>query len=133
MKLTPVPPAPTDTGLRDISTLLSESWKGTIGKAYIRRYNRNQVDLVLYNLSHAGAEFSTILDLPDGFGGITLNAMPRILFHTSSAATFRSYFSTVRRLAALPPHPLAGSQSFGSATYSTNDPWPVVLPGTPVF
>ena len=121
-----------DTGMRDVTDLISPSWRGTYSKAYLRRYNEKQVELVLRKLTYSAETDDVIMRLPTGFSGVTAVSMPRPTFYTSENDIFGSHFSNNNTLVALGPHPRSGVECSASVVFSTNDSWPTSLPGTPV-
>src|SRR5699024_9350547 len=121
-----------DTGMRDVTGLISPSWRDTDSRAYLRRYNENQVELVLRFLTYSSETNDTIITLPSGFGGVGPSTMPRPTFHTTSNEIFMSYFSNKNTLTALGPQPEAGAKCSASVVFSTNESWPTSLPGEPL-
>ena len=120
-----------DTGLRRIDSLLTNGWTATAAATYgpwVRR-NGNIVTLSGY-LSWGGRTGTAFLTLPLGyrperitFGHIdTTTAEQGALVNVATNGVLdAAYISTVT----------VGTSGFLSATFTTSDPWPTTLPGTP--
>lgn len=119
-----------DTGWRDISTLLTNGWTGTIR---IRR-TLYDVKLQITTMSAAVASNGTFLIAPVGFqlGSSALGNFRGFLFSNTTPITMRGVNIAGTAAVAVTQYSTADTQTLGTFEWSTNEAWPTTLPGTAV-
>ena len=115
-----------DTGWRDISSLLSNEWGGSV---HVRRINAS-VELRVEGLTRPGTS-STIMRFPAGFQPERLAQGFRFNLQqadgTASQARFRIFDGAFFAFSA----PTVPGPYYGGATWTGSETWPATLPGTP--
>lgn len=119
-----------DTGMRDVSSLLTNGWSTSSGVVYLRRVGWT-VLLAIANLSSAGNPTAdVVIPAISGFNG----SMGWVKF--ASAIRVGQLFTHKPSIGLIVASTLSGWADTGGVrdqfTWHTNDAWPTTLPGTAV-
>lgn len=115
-----------DTGNRDVRDLLINGYTGS--QARLRRFGHT-IELYLYGIE-GGAE-SEFISLPDGYRPVGGDGAA-ILANNGSADVVVLLYSAVQHTLGKPSDvSQLGTDVLTTVRYTTADPWPSTLPGTP--
>ena len=116
-----------DTGWRNISSLLTNGWGGSV---YVRRINTS-VELRVEGLTRSETSYD-IMNIPAGFLPDAVSGFGfRFVLHQADSTASQTRFRLVsNKLTTVNTSTVPGPY-YGTAVWNISEAWPATLPGTP--
>ena len=116
-----------DTGWRNISSLITNGWGGSV---YVRRINAS-VELRAEGLTRS-ATSTNIMTLPAGFLPDTVAGFGfRFTLHQADSTASQTRFRTISNMLTTVNTSSVPGPYYGGTTWTISEAWPNTLPGTP--
>ena len=116
-----------DTGWRNISSLLSNGWGGSV---YVRRIN-DSVELRVEGLARSDTS-NTIMTFPTGFlPSLVASHGLRFNLQQADPTASQTRFRIVSNIFSTFNSPTVPGPYYGGYTWTGSEAWPTTLPGTP--